>query len=145
MTRWPDDVPVDRGSVGAMTVTTGSLLPSIDRPYVYRGTGVDQYEPYPGASTPKRKNKPKKKKAKARKPYTPPRRRYYRPPPKTPTVAYRDFTHGLRLKRIPPTTHKSWLDWDVRVRRLSEIRPKPKPVEVKPLTGEDIDALLDML
>lgn len=44
MIRYPSDVPVDRPSVGAMAVTTGSQMPAkISRPYVYRGTGKDQF------------------------------------------------------------------------------------------------------
>lgn len=40
----PSDVPVHRPSVGAMAVTTGSQMPAkISRPYVYRGTGEDQF------------------------------------------------------------------------------------------------------
>ena len=41
---YPSDVPIHRPSVGAMAVTTGSQMPpKITRPYVYRGTGEDQF------------------------------------------------------------------------------------------------------
>lgn len=49
------DVPVQRPSVGAMAVTTGSQMPSkITKPYVYQGTGEDQYEKqFPETEQPK--------------------------------------------------------------------------------------------
>lgn len=45
MLRWvPTDVPVHRESVGAMAVTAGSQMPpKMPKPYVYRGTGEDQF------------------------------------------------------------------------------------------------------
>lgn len=40
----PSDVPIHRPSVGAMAVTTGSQMPArVDKPYIYRGTGEDQF------------------------------------------------------------------------------------------------------
>jgi hypothetical protein len=40
----PTDVPIHRPSVGAMAVTTGSQMPpKISKPYLYRGTGEDQF------------------------------------------------------------------------------------------------------
>lgn len=40
----PNDVPIHRPSVGAMTITQGSQMPAkIVKPYVYRGTGEDQF------------------------------------------------------------------------------------------------------
>lgn len=60
--KFPTDVPVERGSVGAMG-WMGSEFPETFKPYVYRGKGYDIYEQveptdYVGKSAPA---KPKRK------------------------------------------------------------------------------------
>jgi hypothetical protein len=127
------DVPVERDTVGGMSVTC--TYPDLFKPYVYRGTGEDQFPetPYPGAST-----SPKKTKRKTR-------RRTYRPPaPKRPG-------HGLRVRRARHPRYRLYAPRrrPVSVSPVWMFRPTPphrkKPWKTwsNPLSLADIDALLD--
>lgn len=135
---YPTDVPVHRPSVGAMAVTAGSQTPSTTRLYVYRGTGVDQFEPRP-APRPKPKPMPRPR----------PRRKRRSKPRPQPQPA--DFAVALdaaeRARRMlaeiekpePEPEPAPDLVHAVKVRRRGSIAPAP---DWKPSTGADLDEWL---
>lgn len=121
MRPFPVDVPVERGSVSAMAVTTGSRITVVDRPYVYRGTGEDQFLETP----PKTKPKTKRRKPKPRP----------KPKPKTDWVAVRAAVIEARREFLE---------------RQREPEPEPaKPKVIRsspgwtPPTGADFGGWLD--
>lgn len=125
----PDDVPLHRDSVGAMGLGIGSQMPArVVKPYVYRGTGEDQF---PETPPPPRKRPPRlsqnRKKAK------PPRKRYrretyvYTPPKYTPP---------------PEPDPEPWTDPVLNIPIARPLRPSPG---WRPTTGEDLADLLEGL
>lgn len=59
--KYPDDVPVQRPSVGAMGWMGSQMPAKITKPYVYQGTGEDQFPETDPDYRPKRKPAPKPK------------------------------------------------------------------------------------
>lgn len=115
------DIPIERDSIGAMSVTS-----PMDRfkPYIYRGTGFDQFPetetPVSRRATKKVKPKPKPK-PKAR------RRRKPKPRPAPKPRSPYDWGTPHRWPRYQPPP-----------------RPPVRPAEGwKPLAGADLDALLE--
>jgi len=129
---WPDysDVPTSRGRVGAMG-WSGSLLPDkeLTKRYVYRGTGEDTLTP----DLPEPKPKPRKRK-----------RRKVKPRP----------NHYWANRFVPPSgwvPPKPVLDLapDSQEPTPEPSPPPPRPMrpapDWTPLTGADVDELLETL
>lgn len=156
----PADVPIHRPSVGAMSVASGSRMPTPVKHYVYRGWGYDllDVEVYP-LTPPKPKPKPKKCKPK-------PPRKYHWDDPRhpdyeknhlsPPSPEYIAETDRILLIEPKPKRVKTRKPKPKRVKtRKPKPRPEPKPVKAskplrpsvgwKPTSGVDIDAWMEEL
>lgn len=132
------DVPIHRQSIGAMSMASGSRIPTPEgsfKPYVYRGKGFDQYEVEVVAVV-----SPPKPKKRRRRPSSPKQdwgrlwdtrpRLHYRPelpdPPYAPSTAR-------------PKTTPDHLRWATKQRTPAHLRPS---VGWQPMKGSDIDSIL---
>lgn len=147
MRRFPSDVPVHRGSVGAMRVTEASD-PDQFKPYVYRGIGVDQLELANAHIGQAPKPKPKRKKTRRR-------------PEKI--VDFWQTAEGKRLSAILDAEREAEREaeeWrrglERRAKRIEKANERmliasrrskaPRPAEGwQPMKGSDLDELLAAL
>lgn len=157
--RYPTDVPIHRGSVGAMAISGPPATDYTFKPYVYRGTGIDEIEEREKEAI-KAKAKAKivkAKKARARKSTKP----LLRP-------------HDMHVSRW--RRHQAAVEWELRrlereaqreqaARKWAEVnewieetgwvpRRKSSPRDPrtvrpsagwKPMTGADIESLLESM
>jgi hypothetical protein len=158
MRRFPSDVPVYRGSVGAVRVTQASD-PDQFKPYVYRGTGKDTLTPDLGLK-PKPKPKRKKTRRKPKKPVD-----FWQTAEGKRLSAALEFNKEKERKRRAEMEsyaravaeedkafrERWYAEREAEKRDREERRAKktprrsraPRPAEGwKPMTGEDLDNLL---
>lgn len=134
------DIPIQRDSVGAMSIASGSSIPNRSLGYVYRGTGFDQFleTSYPGSSTAKPKPKPKPKSKPKRK-------------PKAKRLDINDVETWHLFPRRPTMRQLKILEAQARQKRQEQervrrenaakaLRPSPG---WSPMKGADLDALLE--
>lgn len=152
--RIPDDVPIHRPSVGAMSVTMGSQAPdNFDRnfkPYVYRGTGEDTLTPHLGEDWARGEGQPEPETARKRK-----RKR-------TRTRKPKRYTHAQVRERIDAAAYRKYqrqrgrfVAEEYELVRVDGAIPLPAPPtppslprkirshpDWKPLSSSDIDDIM---
>lgn len=134
------DIPIERASLGAMGINAAPESPAPFRPYVYRGKGYDllegpPLEPLP-KTKPKRKYKKRKRRVRDRYHWAPVVREWHDEP--EPHTRYWTDDNGQEIPGPPEHQPDPFEHLNL---------PKPiRPAEGwKPMTGADIDALLEGL
>lgn len=165
------DVPVHRGVVGAAHITMGSQEPDNFyenfKPYVYRGTGVDTLTPELGEDWSRAEYeaapKPKRYRKRKAKPKPKPRKYHWDDPrharhwdnstaPVPPEPRYRIGDRRHPEHHIYYKSHPQPLGPEPEPELELELEPEPLPARPirpapgwQPMTGADIDALLEEL